>query len=239
LTEVVVIELSKNLQTLLNILTSEDIYSYVLGFKIPVLYGADHSPAVVWQPVYTSLIEALKTFMISVVPSSAAWNELEDLFHPHFRCLEIITELWCFFMRYAETETSINIVSQVFLLLKIVASPEEVLVPLSTLQKVARSLCIILSYASSATVDQVYTCVLNDENSSKSSILQLALLMEGFPFDSSLSGGMKELAVKKMFSSFSGCLESYSKNRAINAPPSSWGVIGLPVHALASALQRW
>ncbi|RCV46584.1 hypothetical protein SETIT_9G542800v2 [Setaria italica] len=243
LTEEVVIELSNKLQTLLNILTSEDIYSYVLGFEIPALYGADHSPAVVWQPVYTSLIQALKTFMISAVASSAAWNELEaflleNLFHPHFLCLEIITELWCFFMRYAETETSINMVSQLFLLLQTVASPEEVLVPLSTLRKVARSLCIILSYASSATVDQVYTCVLNDENSSKSSILHLALLMEGFPFDS-LSGGIKELAVKKMFTSFAGYLENYSKNhRAINAPPSSWGVIGFPVHALASVLQR-
>jgi 5'-3' exoribonuclease 2 len=244
LTEVVVIELSKKLQTLLNILTSEDIYSCVLGFKIPALYGADHSPAVVWQPVYTSLIQALKTFMISAVASSAAWNELEaflleNLFHPHFLCLEIITALWCFFMRYAETETSINIVSQLFVLLKIVASPQEVLVPLSTLRKVARSLCIILSYASSATVDQVYTCVLNDENSSKSSILHLALLMEGFPFDS-LSVGIKELALKKVFSSFAGYVESYSKNHpSINAPPSSCGVIGLPVHALASALQRW
>uniref|UniRef100_K3XF10 Uncharacterized protein n=1 Tax=Setaria italica TaxID=4555 RepID=K3XF10_SETIT len=231
------------LQTLLNILTSEDIYSYVLGFEIPALYGADHSPAVVWQPVYASLMQPLKTFMISAVASSAAWNELEaflleNLFHPHFLCLEIITELWCFFMRYAETETSINIVSQLFLLLKFLASPEEVLVPLSTLRKVARSLCIILSYASSATVDRVYTCALNDENSSKSSILHLALLMEGFPFGS-LSGGIKELAVKKMFSSFAGYLESYSKNhRAINAPPSNWGVIGFPVHALASALQR-
>jgi 5'-3' exoribonuclease 2 len=63
--------------------------------------------------------------------------------------------------------------------------------------------------------------------------------MEGFPFDS-LSGGIKELAVKKMFTSFAGYLESYSKNhRAINVPTSSLGVIGFPVHALASALQRW
>ncbi|PUZ42877.1 hypothetical protein GQ55_9G617300 [Panicum hallii var. hallii] len=243
LTEEVVIQLSKKLQSLLNILTSEDIYSYVLGFEIPSLYGADHSPAVVWQPVYTSLIQAMKTFMLSAVALSAAWNELEafllgNLFHPHFLCLEIVTELWCFFMRYAETETSINIVNQLFLLLKIVASPEEVLVPLSALRKVAHSVCIILSYASSATVDQVYTCMLNDENPSKSSILHLALVMEGFPFDS-LSGGIKELAVKKMFTSFAGYLESYSKNhRAINVPTSSWGVIGFPVHALASALQH-
>ncbi|KAG2554834.1 hypothetical protein PVAP13_9KG584600 [Panicum virgatum] len=243
LTEEVVIELSKKLQSLLNILTSEDIYSYVLGFEIPALYGADHSPAVVWQPVYTCLIQAMKTFMLSAVSSSAAWNELEaflleNLFHPHFLCMEIVTELWCFFMRYAETETSINIVNQLFLLLKIVASPEGVLVPLSALRKVAHSVCIILSYASSATVDQVYTCMLNDENPSKSSVLHLALVMEGFPFDS-LSGGIKELAVKKMFTSFAGYLESYSKNhRAINVPTSSWGVIGFPVHALASALQR-
>lgn len=244
LTEMVVISLSKKLQTLLNILTSEDIYSYVLGFQIPALNGAGHSPTVVWQPVYTSIIQALKTFMICTVASSAAWNELEaflleNIFHPHFLCLEIITELWCFFMRYAETETSINLLNQVFLLLKTVASPEDVHAPLSALRKVARSLCIILSYASSATVDQIYTSVLNGENSSKSSILHLALLMEGFPLDS-LSDATKELAVKKMLTSFAGYLESYSKNhRVINVPASSLGVIGLPVHALASALQHW
>lgn len=243
LTEMVVITLSKKLQTLLNILTSEDIYSYVLGFQIPALNGADQSPAVVWQPVYTSIIQALKTFMISTVASSAAWNELEaflleNIFHPHFLCLEIITELWCFFIRHAETETSINLVNQVSLLLKTVASPEDVLSPLSALRKVARSLCIILSYASSATVDQIYTCVLNGENSSKSSILHLALLMEGFPLDS-LSDGTKELAMKKMFTSFAGYLESYSKNhRVINVPTCKLGVVGLPIHALASALQH-
>ncbi|XP_062209853.1 uncharacterized protein LOC133911575 [Phragmites australis] len=243
LREEVVIELSKKLQALLNIFTSEDIYSYVLGYQIPSLYGADHSPAVVWQPVYTSLIQALKTFMISSVASSAAWNELEaflleNLFHPHFLCLEIITELWCFFMRYAETETANYLVNQLLLLLKTVASPEKVLAPLSALRKVARALCIILSYASSATVDRIYTRVLNDENTSKSSILHLALLMEGFPFDS-LSGGAKELAVKNMHTSFAGYLESYSKNhRATNLPTSSSVVTGLPVHALASALQR-
>ncbi|CAD6201985.1 unnamed protein product [Miscanthus lutarioriparius] len=243
LTEVVVIALSKKLQTLLNILTSEDIYSYVLGFQIPIFNGTDHSPAVVWQPVYTSIIQALKTFMISTVASSAAWNELEaflleNIFHHHFLCLEIITELWCFYMRHAETETSVNLINQVFLLLKTVTSSEDVFAPLSALRKVARSLCIILSYASSATVDQIYTSVLNGENSSKSSILHLALLMEGFPLDS-LSDGTKELAVKKMFTSFAGYLESYSKNhRVINVPTSSLGVIGLPVHALASTLQH-
>ncbi|CAD6209529.1 unnamed protein product [Miscanthus lutarioriparius] len=195
LAEMVVIALSKKLQTLLNILTSEDIYSYVLGFQIPAFNGADHSPAVVWQPVFTSIIQALKTFMISTVAS-------------------------------------------IFLLLKTVASPEDVLAPLSALRKVARSLCMILSYASSATVDQIYTSVLNGENSSKSSILHLALLMEGFPLGS-LSDGTKELAVKKMFTSFAGYLESYSKNhRVINVPTSSLGVIGLPVHALASTLQH-
>ncbi|KAL6901856.1 hypothetical protein ACP4OV_004732 [Aristida adscensionis] len=243
LREEVVIELSKKLQALPNILISEDIYSFVLGCEIPCLHGPDHSRVVVWQPVYTYLIQALKTFMITAVASSVAWNELEaflfeNLFHPHYLCLEIITELWCFFVRYAETETSKYLVNQIFLLLKTVASPEKVLAPLSVFRKVAHAFCIILSYASSATVDQIYTFLLNEENCSKSSILHLALLMEGFPFDS-LSGAVKELAVKKMFSSFAGYMESCSKNqRAINLPTSSLGVPGLPVHALASALQR-
>jgi hypothetical protein len=244
LREEVLIELSKKLQALLNILTSEDIYSYILGHQIPALCGADRSPVFVWQPVYTSLIQALKTFMISASASSAAWNVLEvflleNLFHPHFLCLEIITELWCFFMRYAEPEISNYLINQVVLLLKNVASPENVLAPFSVLRKVACALCTILSYACSAAVDQIYTCLLNDENSSKSSILHLGLLMEGFPC-SSLSGGIKELAVKKILSCFASYLEGYSKNHwAINLLTSSWGVAGLPVHALASVLQRW
>jgi 5'-3' exoribonuclease 2 len=244
LREELVIELSKKLPALLNVLTLEDVYSFVLGCQIPTFYAADHPPVVVWQPVYTFLTQALKTYMIAAAASSVAWNELEaflleSLFHPHFLCLEILTELWCFFVRYADNETSTYLINQLFLLLKTVASPEKVLEPLSALRKVARAFCIILSYASCATIDQIYTCVLNDRNSSKSSVLHLALLMEGFPFDS-LSDGVKAHAVNKLFTSFAGYLQSYLKNQgAVDLPTSSSGVIGLPVHALASALQRW
>ncbi|XP_047083568.1 uncharacterized protein LOC124694647 [Lolium rigidum] len=243
LREELVIELSKKLPALLNVLTLEDVYSFVLGCQIPTFYAADHPPVVVWQPVYTFLTQALKTYMIAAAASSVAWNELEaflleSLFHPHFLCLEILTELWCFFVRYADNETSTYLINQLFLLLKTVASPEKVLEPLSALRKVARAFCIILSYASCATIDQIYTCVLNDRNSSKSSVLHLALLMEGFPFDS-LSDGVKAHAVNKLFTSFAGYLQSYLKNQgAVDLPTSSSGVIGLPVHALASALQR-
>uniref|UniRef100_A0A0E0CV48 Uncharacterized protein n=1 Tax=Oryza meridionalis TaxID=40149 RepID=A0A0E0CV48_9ORYZ len=230
--EEVVIELCKKLHLFLNILTLEDVYSYVLGCQIPALSSDDDSPKVVWQPVYTSLIQALKTFMIAASSSSAAWSEfevflLENLFHPHFLCLEILTELWCFFMHYAEAETSTYLINQLFLLLKTLASPEEVLAPLSALRKLARASCNILSYASSATIDQIYT-MLND-SSSKSSILYLALLMEGFPFDS-LSHGVKEHAVKTLFTSFAGYLQNqnYFKNHGeINLPTSSSsGIIG-------------
>ncbi|XP_048572542.1 uncharacterized protein LOC125552878 [Triticum urartu] len=244
LDEEVVIELSKKLQSLLNVLTLEDVYSFVLGCHIPTVYSADHPPVVVWQPVYTFLIQALKTYMIAAAAaSSVAWNEveaflLESLFHPHFFCLEILTELWCFFTRCAESETSTYLINQLFLLLKTAASSEKVLAPLSAFRKVARAFCIILSYASCATVDQIYTCVLNDHNSSKSSVLHLALLMEGFPFDS-LSDGIRVHAVNQLFTSFVGYLQSSLKNHgAIVLPTSSSGVIGLPVHALASALQR-
>uniref|UniRef100_A0ACD5TUG4 Uncharacterized protein n=1 Tax=Avena sativa TaxID=4498 RepID=A0ACD5TUG4_AVESA len=243
LREEVVIKLSGKLPALLNILTLEDVYSFVLGCQIPTFCGADHPPVVVWQPVYTFLTQALKAYMIAAAASSVAWNELqafllESLFHPHFLCLEILTELWCFFMRYAENETSSYLVNQLFLLLKTVAPPEEVLAPLSALRKVAHAFCIILSYASCATIDQIYTCLLNDHNSSGSSNLHLALLMEGFPFDS-LSDGIKVQAVNKLFTSFTGYLQSYLKNHgAVDLQTSSLGVIGLPIHALASSLQR-
>ncbi|KAG8073439.1 hypothetical protein GUJ93_ZPchr0006g43216 [Zizania palustris] len=244
LREEVIIELCKKLHLLLNILTLEDVYSYVLGCQIPTLSGADDSPEVVWQPVYSTLIQALKTFMISAAASGVAWNELqvfllENLFHPHFLCLEILTELWCFFVHYAETETSTYLINQLFLLLKTLASPESVFAPLSALRKLARSFSTILSYASPVAIDQVYICGLNDDSSSKSSILHLALLMEGFPFDS-LSDGVKELAVKTLLTSFAGYLQkqNYIENHEeIVLSTSSLGIIGLPVHALASALQ--
>uniref|UniRef100_A0A0E0JXK4 Uncharacterized protein n=1 Tax=Oryza punctata TaxID=4537 RepID=A0A0E0JXK4_ORYPU len=222
LREEVVIELCMKLHLLRNILTS-----YVLGCQIPALSSDDDSPKVVWQPVYTSLIQALKTFMIAASASSASWSEfevflLENLFHPHFLCLEILTELWCFFVHYTETETSTYLINQLFLLLKTLASPEEVLAPLSALRKLARASCNILSYASSATIDQIYT-MLND-SSSKLSIFYLALLMEGFPFDS-LSRGVKEHAVKTLFTSFAGYIQNqnYFKNHGeINLPTSDY-----------------
>ncbi|XP_015690770.1 uncharacterized protein LOC102707106 [Oryza brachyantha] len=244
LTEEVVIELCKKLHPLLNILILEDVYSYVLGCQIPALSGAEDAPGVVWQPIYTSLIQALKTFMIAASASSAAWSDfevflLENLFHPHFLCLGILTELWCFFVHYAETEASTYLINQLLILLKTLASPDEVFAPLSSLRKLARALCTILSYASPATIDQIYTCALND-NSYESSILYLALLMEGFPFES-LSVGTKELALKTLFTAFAGYLQkqNYLNNHGeIDLPTSSSsGVVGLPVHALASALQ--
>uniref|UniRef100_A0A0D9VPG6 Uncharacterized protein n=1 Tax=Leersia perrieri TaxID=77586 RepID=A0A0D9VPG6_9ORYZ len=242
LREEVVIELCKKLHLLLNILILEDVYSYVLGCQIPALSGDGDSPKVIWQPVYTSLIQALKTFMVAAAASSAVWSEfevflLESLFHPHFLCLEILTELWCFFVHYAETETSTYLINQLFILLKNLVSPEEVCAPFSPLRKLARASCTILSYASSATIDQIYTSVLND-NSSKSPILYLALLMEGFPFKS-LSFGIKEHAMKTLLTSFTGYLQNqnYKNHGEFDLPTSSSSVIGLPVHALASAFQ--
>lgn len=134
----------------------------------------------------------------------------------------------CVYFSHTRSEGLIN---QLLLLSKTVASPDGSCAS----QRFAYSL---YHHALCTTIDQIYTCVLNDQNSSKSSVLHLALLMEGFPFDS-LSDGVKAHAVNKLFTSFAGYLQSYLKNQgAVDLPTSSSGIIGLPVHALASALQR-
>lgn len=83
---------------------------------------------VVWQPMLSSLLKALQIFML-VVSSSPAWRELEsflleNLFHPHLLCWEIIMELWCFMVRHAESGMVSGIAGKLCSLLKLVASSE-------------------------------------------------------------------------------------------------------------------
>ncbi|XP_073000836.1 uncharacterized protein [Typha latifolia] len=244
LRETVVIDLSRKLDTLMNMLAQEDVYSSILGLQIPVLCSAGSlSLGIVWQPIYTFVIQALKTFMIVAASSSVAWIEMEtfllqNLLHPHFLCLEIITELWCFFMRHAEIDTKNHIVDKLFFLLKMMASSKEAVTHLADLRKIARPLCIILSYAAPSTVDRVYNSILCDGKSYASSVIYLTLLMEEFPFES-LSANTKTIAIRKICTAFNDFVESYSKELGVNGFPGtcSFGLLGFPVHVLASALR--
>ncbi|KAM0044957.1 hypothetical protein Hdeb2414_s0009g00298721 [Helianthus debilis subsp. tardiflorus] len=83
----VTLEIAKKLNWLLNILIDENVYSSILAFP---------------------------TFMLAVSPTSM-WEEfesflLENFFHPHHLCWEIIMELWCFLIRHAESDKRNDII---------------------------------------------------------------------------------------------------------------------------------
>ncbi|KAJ0561938.1 hypothetical protein HanHA300_Chr00c0049g0699641 [Helianthus annuus] len=83
----VTLEIAKKLNWLLNILMDENVYSSILSFP---------------------------TFMLAV-SSTSMWGEiesflLENFFHPHHFCWELIMELWCFLIRHAESDMRNDII---------------------------------------------------------------------------------------------------------------------------------
>ncbi|XP_026664588.2 uncharacterized protein LOC103717938 isoform X1 [Phoenix dactylifera] len=243
LREEMVLGISRKLECLLNILMHEEVYSSILGLQIPVLCGFGANPGVVWQSMLSSVLHALKTFIIVSSSLDPAWMEVEtflyeNLFHPHFLCVEIVTELWGFIMRHAETDMVNCILNRLFLFLKMIASSEPALTPNSALRKMSRSICVLLTYAPVAIVDHVSTSILSDNSTFLSSVIYLALLMEGFPLDS-LSDNIKSLATQKIVTAFYGFMETNSSELALNISPGSCSssLPGLPVYALSSALR--
>uniref|UniRef100_A0A5B7BF73 Uncharacterized protein n=1 Tax=Davidia involucrata TaxID=16924 RepID=A0A5B7BF73_DAVIN len=237
LEEDVRLEITKKLGWLLDVLVDEEVYSCVLVLQIPILYGSGKSPELAYQPMFSSILQALKTFMI-VVSSSQAWVEmesflLENLFHPHFLCWEIIMELWCFMMRHAEIDMVINIIDKLFLLLRFVASSESVLVPGSALRRIARSICMLLTYGSQSTVDRIYSSIVSISRSQLSSIIYVALLMEGFPLNL-LSDKTRSVATQRIVTEYFGFMESFD-DESLRVCGS--GMFGAPVFALSAALQ--
>lgn len=93
--------IAKKLEWLLNILIDEDVYSSIIALPLPLLHGSGN------QNMFSSVIHAMKTFML-VASSTLVWGEvesflLENFFHPHHLCWEIIMEFWCFLVRHAES----------------------------------------------------------------------------------------------------------------------------------------
>ncbi|XP_020699236.1 uncharacterized protein LOC110111625 isoform X1 [Dendrobium catenatum] len=243
LREEIILEISRKLDNLMSVLTNADVFSSVLGLQIPVFNALGPSTGVVWQPMYSFVLSALKTFMIVATSSCLVWMEIEtfllqNLFHPHFLCLEIVKELLCFLIRHAENDMVNQTFEKLCLLLKTVASSQPSLTPASPLRKLARSISYLLPYATPACIDQVYTTVLSEEKSDLSSLMYMALLMEGFPLDS-LSDKVKIVATRKIISTFVSFIENNSKEFELGASASlscNSGLLGLPVHALSSAL---
>lgn len=76
-----------------------------------------------------------------------------------------------------------GIIGKLCSLLKLVASSESVLVPGSALQKLARSISMLLTFGARSMVDQVCLSIVSDEGTQSLSVMRLALFKEGFPLN--------------------------------------------------------
>ncbi|KAJ6428341.1 hypothetical protein OIU84_023715 [Salix udensis] len=230
------IKITRKFRWFLDMLVHEDVYSFVLDLQIPVPYGSGKALELVWQPMFSALLHALKTFMI-VVSSSFAWEELEvflleNLFHPHFLCWEIVMELWCFMARYAEMDKVNSVIDKLCSLMKLLESPESFLIPGSPMRKVARIICL-LANGTTPLADRVYSSVVGDGRSQLSSVMFVALLLEGFSLNS-LCDSIRSNAKEKIITDYFGFIGSFNDKMLTTC---SSGAIGIPVHALSASLR--
>ncbi|KAL5702615.1 hypothetical protein ACHQM5_027812 [Ranunculus cassubicifolius] len=234
--------ISRKLVWLFDCLIDDDVYSNILDLQFPVLYGSGSSARLVWQPMYLSVLHALKTFMV-VVSSSLVWEEVEtfllgNLLHPHFFLRETVMELWCFIVRHADIDMVNDIIDKLFSLLNCVVSSESVLIPGSALRMVARSICVLLSHAPQSLIDQVYSYITSDDRSPSLAIVYVTLLIEGFPLDL-LSDKMKKLATQRIITGFHSFMETNNRKLRLDhiSKSCSTNFVGAPVYALSSALR--
>ncbi|KAI6694065.1 hypothetical protein NL676_021775 [Syzygium grande] len=228
--------ITRKLGWLFNILVHEEVYPSILSMWIPQLYGTKKTPELVWETVFASLIHSLKSFMI-VAYSSTAWGEaeaflLDNFFHPHFLCWEIIMELWCFMMRYAETNVVNDVIDELCSCLKSVASVEAVFVDDSSLRKVARSINTLVSCGTTSVADRVYNFVTSGGVSLSSSVMNVALLAEGFSLNL-LSDNLRGIAKQRIISDYDEFIVGFS-GMLLNACPSM--LLGAPLFVLCASL---
>lgn len=237
LEENVILGITRKLHWCLDVLVDEEVYSSALVLQIPASSGDGKLVARTWKPFLFHLLHALKTLMI-VVSKTQAWSEMEmflldNFFHPHFLCWEIIMELWCFLVRHAEITTVNAVIDKICSLYKRVASSDSLNSLHCTLRKMARSMCLLLASCPSPTVDRVYRFIMTDDRSRLSAVMCAALLMEGFQMNL-LSDNLRIDATEKIFSDYISFVDDYIES-PLNSCSSD--AFGLPAVALCSALQ--
>ncbi|KAJ9555642.1 hypothetical protein OSB04_010256 [Centaurea solstitialis] len=230
------LEVAKKLEWLLNILIDEDVYSSILALPVPLLHCSGQVQELAYQNMFSSIIHAIKTFML-VVSSTSVWGEvesflLENLFHPHHLCWEIVMELWCFMVRHAETDMGNHVINTLCTLLRTTASWESVQNPCSVLRKLARSICMLLRHGSQSMADRVFNFVNSNASTSLSS-MYIALLMEGFPLNF-LSDKVRSVAKQKIVTDYFCFLDIFVDD---SSRQCGNGMFGAPVFALSAALQ--
>ncbi|XP_075113165.1 uncharacterized protein LOC107794318 isoform X1 [Nicotiana tabacum] len=228
--------MARKLGWLLCILTDDDVYSSVLVLELPTMSRTSQKQESD-EPLFHFIINALKTFMI-VTSSSQAWCDiesflLENLFHPHFLCREIVTELWCFISRHADRVVVDVIIEKLCSLMKYTEASDLALNPNSLVRKLARFLCVLVTCGPKFMVDKVYNTVVGYNTSQYSPTTYLALLMEGFPLNS-LSEKLRSEARQRLVTQYFDFLESFGGK----LPREDGSAIyGAPVFALSAALQ--
>ncbi|KAM3326989.1 putative protein isoform X1 [Capsicum chacoense] len=228
--------MARKLGWLLCTFTDKDVYSSILVLELPTMSRPSQKQESD-EPLYHFIINALKTFMI-VTSSSQAWGEiesflLENLFHPHFLCQEIVTELWCFISRHADKVVVDDMIEKFCSLMKYTEAPDVALNPDSLVRKMARFLCVLVTCGPNSMVDKVYNTVVGYNTSHHSSITYLALLMEGFPLIA-LSEKLRSEAKQQIVTQYFNFLESFGGKLPIEGGSA---VYGAPVFALSAALQ--
>ncbi|CAI8603872.1 unnamed protein product [Vicia faba] len=229
--------ITKKLNWFLEILVEENVYSRMLVLQLPLCSGSGKAVELVWQPIFSLLLQAFKTFMI-VISSSTAWGELEsflleNFFHPHFLCWEIVMECWCFVLQHAETQMANNIINKLCSLLKLLASPDSVFLPHSSFRKLTRSICLLLTCCKKPVVDEVFMSIVGDRKSQMSLILCLALFIEGFSLDL-LSDELRKTTIQRITSDYFDLIDSFDEASLMAC---SSGLFGIPVFILSASLQ--
>lgn len=229
--------MTRRLPWLLDVLTDEEVYSVCLVLQVCIPHSSNQKQGFDCEPFLHFILNSLKTFMI-LMSSSPAWSEieiflLENIFHPHILCEEIVIELWSFMLRHAEADVGNVVVEKLCSLLRCTASPATLFDPCSTLRKLARFICTLVSYGSESLADCVYISVTGDSNSQYSSVIYTALLMEGFQLNS-LPERTRSMAKQKVVTEYFAFLESFGSDMP---RVGSSGIYGAPVFALCAALQ--
>ncbi|XP_073284102.1 uncharacterized protein [Primulina huaijiensis] len=229
--------LSRKLGWLLDILVVEDVYSLILVMRIPVVCGSSEKHELAYRPMFCSVVHDLKTFLIMAIDSSATWSEIEsflieNLFHPHFLCWEIVAELWCFVLRHSGPDMMNDIFDKLCSLIWM-TSRESVLFPESALRKTARLICVLATDGPQLMVDRVYSSIFESNRTQYSSSVHTALLMEGFPLNC-LSEKNRSTAKQRIVTQYFDLLESFEGH---SPGQCDFGVYGGPVFALSAALQ--
>ncbi|KAL8491170.1 hypothetical protein ACS0TY_022992 [Phlomoides rotata] len=227
----IILGIARKLGWLMDVLVDEEVYCSILVLQTPIVHGSSQNHELTYQPMFSAVLNALKTFIITV-SSSVAWDEvelflIENLFHPHIICWDIVSELWCFILRHAEPDM-VNDITDKLCTLLMLTSGESLLFPDSALRKTARVICILVTNGPEFMADRVYSIV---SDGSRSQHVYIALLMEGFPLNS-LSEKKRCIAKQRIVTQYFDFLESFE-----DVSPGASAVYGAPVFALSAALQ--